>query len=75
MYNFSESSALILYDFQTLSQKNHPLFSTKHLTNRSKFALLPMDLLLFLSTGGDFFVTFEYWRTFRLSGYFCIQFP
>lgn len=73
--NFSESSALILYDFQTLSQKNHPLFSTKHLTNRSKFALLPIDLLLFLSTGGDFFVTFQSWRTCRLSGYFCIQFP
>ncbi len=38
--NFSESSALISWGFQTSVSKNHPLFSQKHLTNQSKNAAL-----------------------------------
>ena len=44
--------------FRPLSQKNHPLFCKKRLTNHSKFAAKPIDYILFQSTGGDFFVTY-----------------
>ena len=51
------------------------LFYKKRLTNRSKFAAKPIDYILFLSTGGDFFVTYKSRRPCRLSGYFRIPVP
>ncbi len=53
--NFSESSALISWGFQTSVSKNHPLFSQKHLTNQSKNAALrALDYEVYFLIGGDF---------------------
>ncbi len=53
--NFSESSALISWGFQTSVSKNHPLFSLKHLTNQSKNAALrALDYEVHFLIGGDF---------------------
>ncbi len=53
--NFSESSALISWGFQTSVSKNHPLFSLKHLTNQSKNAALrALDYEVYFLIGGDF---------------------
>ena len=53
--NFSESSALISWGFQTSVSKNHPLFSQKHLTNQSKNAALrALDQKVHFLIGGDF---------------------
>jgi len=53
-YNFSESSALISWGFQTSVSKNHPLFSQKHLTNQSKNAALrALDYEVYFLIGGD----------------------
>ena len=52
--NFSESSALISWGFQTSVSKNHPLFSQKHLTNQSKNAALrALDYEVYFLIGGD----------------------